>query len=364
MRSALSRQLTSGAAALVLAAFAAPATAEVATRNVEHSIPAGGAIKIANLAGRIDLVPAASGPVKVVAVVHAEGESAEETRALIEAMRWVQEPDGTWNLAWPVDRYDEFAYLDDAGWWGGSSSGRFRGERVRIYGRPRRGAPLLYADLSISVPRGVDIAVATMVGDVRGHHLAATKLTVDTGSGDVDLDGVDGQLSVDTGSGEIELSQVRGAVLADTGSGDVKIDGIEAPSLRVDTGSGDIWVANGSAGEVLADTGSGDIELSEVRLRTFDGDTGSGDVIVTGGLAEATAVRVDTGSGGVRILGGDSFQFDLVTDVGSGDVRVGYGDAQLDRDDGEVVGARRGSGQTRVVVSTGSGDVLVAPIGR
>ncbi len=40
---------------------------------------------------------------------------------------------------------------------------------------------------------------------------------------------------------------------------------------------------------------------------------------------------------------------------------VGYTDAELRRDHHEIVGARRGSGQTRVMVDTGSGDVKVAP---
>lgn len=342
---------------------AAPAGAAVAERTVEQSIPASGTVRIANLAGKIDLVPAASGPVKVVAVVHAEGRTSTETRELLDAMRWVQEGDGTWNLAWPVDRYDAFAYLDDVGSWGSSSSGRFRGERVRVYGRPRRGAPLLYADLSISVPRGTRLEVRSLVGDVRGRHLAAD-LRVDTGSGDVKLDGVDGTLTVDTGSGDVELAAIVGTLRVDTGSGDVTIDRVEGPALHVDTGSGDVRVANGRVAAVSIDTGSGDIDVVEVQLTSLDADTGSGDVVVRGGLAEATRVKVDTGSGSVQLLGGASFEFELDTDVGSGDVRVGYSDAELRRSRDEVVGARRGSGRTVVVVGTGSGDVVVAPIGR
>jgi hypothetical protein len=354
----------SSAFALALIALAAgPAAAAVADRTVEHSIPVAGLVKIANLAGRIDLMPASDGPLKVVAVIHAEGDSAEETRELLEAMRWVQESDGTWNLAWPVDRYDEFAYLDDMGGWGSSSSGRFRGEKVRVYGRPRRGAPMLYADLSISVPRGMDLEVKNLVGNVIGRHLAA-ELGVDTGSGDIKIDGFEGRLLADTGSGDIELTDIDGELRADTGSGDVDVDGIAAPSIRVDTGSGDVRVANGRAPSVQVDTGSGDIDIVEVQLVTLDADTGSGDVVVRGGLAEATDVRVDTGSGGVHLLGGDSFEFDLSTDLGSGDVRVGYSDAELQRNNREVVGARRGSARTRIRVDTGSGDVTVAPLGR
>jgi hypothetical protein len=53
----------------------------------------------------------------------------------------------------------------------------------------------------------------------------------------------------------------------------------------------------------------------------------------------------------------------LTADTGSGEVEVGYPDAELRRSRREVIGARRGSGRTQVLVDTGSGDVVVAPIG-
>jgi len=40
---------------------------------------------------------------------------------------------------------------------------------------------------------------------------------------------------------------------------------------------------------------------------------------------------------------------------------VRYADAELRRNRHEIIGARRGSGQTRILVDTGSGDVTVAP---
>ena len=353
-------------AALSLA-LAAPALAAPATKTVEHSIPAAVRVRIANLAGTVDLLPAGDGPIKVVAVVHAQGESASETRELIEAMHWVQEPDGTWNLSYPVDDYDAFTYLDDRHSFGGSSSARFRGERVRVYGRPRLGfggdAPVLFADLTVHVPRGARLEVHNVVGPARGEGLAVAELRVDTGSGNVKLARVSGRLVADTGSGDVELSEITGDTVADTGSGTVRIDGIEADRLKADTGSGDVLISNGSARELVADTGSGDIEIEEVRFETFSGDTGSGNVTVRGGLAGATDIAVDTGSGEVRLLGGPGFEFDLVADTGSGEVEVGYDDVELRRSRHEIIGAVRGSGRTRVVVGTGSGDVVVAPLG-
>ena len=338
---------------------ASPALAAFAEKTVEHSIT-GGTVKIANLAGTIDLVPAASGPVRIVAQVKAEGDGPGETRELLQAMRWVQESDGTWNLAYPVERYDAFVYPAGPRSFGSSNSTKFRGERVRIYGGPRGGAPVLYADLSIAVPRGAVVSVRNAVGPMNGRTLAAN-LTLDTGSGNVKLDGVAGTLVVDTGSGDVHLRQIAGDTDVDTGSGDVTITDVTAQKLRVDTGSGDVTIDGGTMRDVVGDTGSGDIALRGVTLESFTGDTGSGDVVVDGDLSRARLVDIDTGSGEVRVYGGPSFDFDLTSNTGSGDVRVGYTDAEIRRKRDEVTGARRGSGRTRIVVDTGSGDVVVAP---
>ena len=360
------RPLPALAAAALALVLAAPALGAPASKTVEHSIPATGKVRIANLAGTVDLLPAGEGPIKVVAVVHAEGSSASETRELIEAMRWVQERDGTWNLSYPVDDYDAFTYLDDHHTFGGSSSTRFRGERVRVLGRPRLGfggdAPVLFADITVHVPRGARLEMVNAVGPARGEGLVVTELKVDTGSGNVKLARIEGRLVADTGSGDVELSQITGDTLADTGSGTVRIEGIQADRLKADTGSGDVSISNGAVRELLADTGSGDIEVEEVRFETFKGDTGSGDVTVRGGLAGATHIAIDTGSGEVHLLGGEGFEFDLTADTGSGEVEVGYTDAELRGSRREITGARRGSGRTRVVVGTGSGDVVVRPI--
>jgi hypothetical protein len=360
MRRRLTPVLMIAAAGLVASTVADPASAAPATKTIDHTIAAGGAVKIANLAGRVVLTPGANGPVKVVAVVNAEGSSPQETSDLIQAMRWVQEPDGTWNLSYPVDRYDAFVFPDRLRSMGSHNTVKFRGRRVHVYGGARRDVPVLYADLTVTVPKGAQLKVVNVMGGMRGDNLSAD-LTLDTGSGNVKLDGVAGKLSVDTGSGDIELRGIAGDTYADTGSGDVTIDDIAAESLKVDTGSGDVTVTAATLRTFHGDTGSGSIAVEGSGVQTFHADTGSGDVTLRGDLSAARTIDVDTGSGEVEIFGGPAFEFDLHTDLGSGDVTVGYADAELRRDRREIVGARRGSGQTRVTVDTGSGDVTVAP---
>ena len=249
--------------------------------------------------------------------VHAAGTSADETRALLNGMKWVRSTDSKGRpevvLSYPVDDYRGFAYpragqvdVDLPGWlsWledAGHTSTFYRGERVRIYGRPKASAPILYANLRIFVPLGAEMAVRNVVGSVRVGNL-------------------EGTLRVDTGSGDIHLASHVG-------------------NLDLDTGSGDVLVRNGAASHVLADTGSGSVQVLGVELVELDADTGSGDVVVRSSLGQAKRVTADTGSGDVTIHAGSAASFDIESSQGSGELLVRYDDARIRRDGRKVVGA-------------------------
>ena len=82
--------------ALALAAIAALSAGPAAhaeapqARLVRESFPvaAGQTLRLANLAGRVDLVPGTGSQVVVEATVHAEGDSAAETQKLLAGMKF------------------------------------------------------------------------------------------------------------------------------------------------------------------------------------------------------------------------------------------------------------------------------------
>lgn len=357
---------------------------DTATRSFTESFPATGEIRLANLAGSVELIAGTGSEVTVEATVHAAGRDAAETERLLQSLRWVRARDGQgWALSYPTGEHRGFHYpgREDSSFfgWGGQTTSKYQGERVSIYGKRRARVPTLYADLEITVPRGSTLAVRNVVGEVAGGDLTIASLTVDTGSGAVQLADVDGDLTVDTGSGHVELGRVRGNLHVDTGSGHVQVAGlvgngeidtgsghidlaeVDADELELDTGSGHIEVSGGRADRVRADTGSGGIVLADVDVVELEADTGSGGVEVTSSLARAERIDVDTGSGGVHITGGSDASFDFRASLGSGEVSVGYGDAELVRDGREVVGARRGDGRTVIRVGTGSGSASLSP---
>ncbi len=377
----------------LLAAGATAAAAEPLTKNVRRAFPASHAhaLRLANLAGRIELVPAQGNEVVVDATVHAEGKSAAESKKLLAAMDWVKARDKKgreeWTLSYPVDDYDSFAYprpgRDEISFLGidlGHTSSTYRGERVRIYSRRRATVPTLFANLRIAVPHNANLAVRNVVGNVRGGALQGT-LLVDTGSGDVQLAGFAGTLDVDTGSGDVTIGSTRGETRVDTGSGDVVVQRwvgngsidtgsgdvsvaqASAGKLSIDTGSGDVTVKGGAVATLLADTGSGSIRVLGVEVEEVNADTGSGDVVIETSLAQTRRIVADTGSGDVRVIAGPGASFDMEASQGSGDVIVGYPDAHLRKDGRKVVGAVRGNGRTKIRCDTGSGDCEIGPRG-
>lgn len=353
---------------------------ETETREFSRSFPLGEGeiLRLANLAGEVELVPGSGSEVVVRTTVHASGKNDSETRGLLQGMEWEEGKSKSgkaqWHLTYPVERHRSFHYNGD-GW--GQSTVRYRGRKVTL--RTRKGsAPTLYADLRIEVPASGRLELRNSVGAVAGGDLEGD-LVVDTGSGDVDLRSFSGTLVVDTGSGDVSLGVARGETTVDTGSGDIRIAELVGNAsldtgsgdisvrkvslgrLVADTGSGNVQVENGSVGELKADTGSGDIQIVDVDVVHLVADTGSGEVVFQSTLASAEDAKISTGSGDVRILATAEPAFDLSFDAGSGDLVVRYDDAQLRRSGREVVGAVRGAGGAKIRVDTGSGDCVIGP---
>lgn len=367
------------------------------TRSFRHEFPAQQQeLRLANLAGRVELVRAQGNQVTVEAFVHAAGESAGETQNLLNGMKWVRGKDGKgreeWALSYPVDDYRGFHYPqpkkgddDDMpeflSWLGSNHSqttSTYRGEKVRIYGEKRDDVPTLYANLRIALPAGSNVVVRNVVGAVRGGNLEGTltvdtgsgrveigshagRLTVDTGSGDVVVGSATGETRIDTGSGDVVVRKLVGNGVMDTGSGDVTVENVSAGKLSVDTGSGDVTVRNGVISRVQAETGSGNVQVVGIELEELDAGTGSGDVMLRSSLEKATRVTAETGSGDVEIFGGPQAAFDIKSSHGSGELLVRYDDAEIQKDGRRVTGARRGNGQTVIRVETGSGDCVISP---
>lgn len=158
-----------------------------------------------------------------------------------------------------------------------------------IFGKDAR------AEIVVEVPVASGLSAKVGSSDVVTHgRFSDTR--VDSGSGDVSLDVVDGDTSVQSGSGDLVAQHLAGDARIKTGSGDVRI--VRADSdVVITSGSGDVRVEQARE-ELAVKTGSGDVQLGAV-----DGDvvftTGSGDLVI--GRASSGRITAKTASGDISI---------------------------------------------------------------
>ncbi|MEU0239581.1 DUF4097 family beta strand repeat-containing protein [Nocardiopsis sp. NPDC006198] len=188
-----------------------------------------------------------------------------------------------------------------------------------------------------------------------------TEVTVETVSGRISAENVNGALELSTTSGPVEVSDNVGDVAVDTTSGQVSLAGVEG-SVGIDTTSGEVSAA-GSGERLEASSTSGRVDVSGFEAESVRAESTSGDVAVGGGFTTAEASTV---SGRIEVATGDAFDtLTLDTTSGSIDVRVprgaydvtgdstsGQRDVGVDVEDGAA---------SRIDANTVSGSLSVEP---
>jgi DUF4097 and DUF4098 domain-containing protein YvlB len=182
-----------------------------------------------------------------------------------------------------------------------------------------------------------------------------TSLAVNTGSGEISVDGVRASSKLHTGSGSIRAHDLGRDSRMETGSGSIHADSVAAP-MYASTGSGSIQADLTGSGDVDVHTGSGSIDVrglnGGMRART-----GSGHISVDGNVKSGW--QLHSGSGGVRMALGTSNGFELNAHTGSGSIHSDLPiTVQGTLNKHELKGAVRGGGP-EVEVSTGSGDIEI-----
>jgi DUF4097 and DUF4098 domain-containing protein YvlB len=153
------------------------------------------------------------------------------------------------------------------------------------------------SDLEIALPASVRrLQLQTGHGDVSVEGVDAD-LEIGTGKGDIQAgDGGRGEFS--TGKGDIHIGAWRGRLQLSTGKGNVEVD--SAPEgIEATTGKGDVQVGS-AGGRVEVNTGKGNLVFGRLSGQA-ELQTGKGDVVVTD-LADAR-LEVQTSKGNVALDG-------------------------------------------------------------
>lgn len=121
------------------------------------------------------------------------------------------------------------------------------------------------------------------------------KITIDDGSGNINIAHIHAPVAVKDGSGDIMVKDINGDVNIDDGSGEIVIANING-NLNIHDGSGSITVKDIS-GSASFEDGSGDLTVRKVTgVVTVDDGSGDIDIEQAGGLT-----ILETGSGGLKV---------------------------------------------------------------
>lgn len=228
------------------------------------------------------------------------------------------------------------------------------GNVIRI-GRP--GSELSH-NVSITydlvVPADTRLTAQSGSGDLSAEGVRGP-LKVSTGFGSLRLTDIEGDLRASTGSGNIQLESVRGSADASTGSGSIRAIGM-AGEISLVTGSGDVRLEQAAPGRVKVQTGSGQIELSRVR-GPVRAETGDGSIKAEGDLTGDWHLETGAGEILVRVPAGAGFE--LHAHTGSGGISM----APILTAEGTLSGndwrGRVGGGGRLLELKTGSGNIRV-----
>ena len=183
-------------------------------------------------------------------------------------------------------------------------------------------------------------------------------LNLDTGSGNILVSNVEGEIVLDTGSGDVSANELGGSVVADTGSGNVSINALNG-NFTGDTGSGDIRVT-GLNGNFDGEAGSGNIQ-ARGQISSFTAATGSGDVTIETTLNNPDPSKVATGSGNIDLYLPISANAQFIGSTSSGKIRAEFPNANFQSVSENSVDIILNSGGPQISARAGSGNVSLYP---
>lgn len=209
-------------------------------------------------------------------------------------------------------------------------------------------------DYDVTVPAQTRVNSRSGSGDliISGLQLPAT---AKTGSGNVTVEHVSGEVHASSGSGDLRITSTKGSLYCDTGSGNVHADDI-AGDVSANAGSGNIEVRQSAGGSVKASTGSGNIKLNGVKggLRA---QAGSGNIHAEG--EPTTDWRLDAGSGNITLRVPSQASFNIDARTSSGSLKVNHPVTMQGSLSHNHIQGKVGNGGALLDVHTGSGDIQV-----
>jgi hypothetical protein len=177
---------------------------------------------------------------------------------------------------------------------------------------------------------------------------AGATVSVRTGSGDVTITGIRGELRAEAVGGSIKATSVGQVRSLRTLSGAVSLENADSSDLTVSTLGGPVTIRQLKARSADLRTVAGDIVIEESDTERLIAQSLSGRIELTGRLARTGRYSLQSQSGNVRLTPTGSNDFELEAATASGSVRSDYEltleERQMTRPGRRGVGVGRGAG--------------------
>jgi hypothetical protein len=359
----------------VPAALAGKVKAQTFEADLEESFNAspGMTIEFENLLGSIEIMPQPKGrEFRIRAHVVSEAADAVEARDLAQQVQLVRsDQDGTakWSVTFP-----------DA----------------RLFRMPKTGVASLYSKWLAPMVKRKTISTrygdrAVEIGSARGSVAVSVKvkievpmdlnLTVLQHVGTVNCSGVRGNVTLQMKEGELLASRLFGDLHVTTEGASARVSGFIGESLNVETGSGNIELAEIRSAQVRIDSARGPVNGSKIQAMHLAASTGSGKVSLDGLDPESMEISSDTGdldlatelkrtkqatirsaSGNVTVRLGTFASFQLEATSTEGSVKGSGVNVEIDQFEKNAAKLARGSGGATLSVESESGQIVIRPL--
>jgi hypothetical protein len=120
-------------------------------------------------------------------------------------------------------------------------------------------------DLTVKMPTSLSLTVDDGSGSVEIGRVGGN-MSIEDGSGSIMVENVKGNLKIEDGSGGIEVRDIGGDVSIEDGSGSISVVNVKG-SVTIDDGSGSITIDGVEKDLILKDTGSGGLNINNVKGR-------------------------------------------------------------------------------------------------
>jgi DUF4097 and DUF4098 domain-containing protein YvlB len=210
-------------------------------------------------------------------------------------------------------------------------------------------------DYTIYVPAETEIRANLGSGNMEVNDIQGPA-KLQTGSGRIGAHRIHNDVESKTGSGSIEMIDVAGRITAETGSGGIELSHIDG-DIHATASSGSIRMDRTPA-RIVTHTGSGTITISgaENDLRA---SSGSGSVRIDGNPAPGSYWEIHASSGSVSLTVPSDAGFRVHAHSGSGSIESDLPITMEEQVGRHEMRGRIGNGSASVELKTGSGSIHI-----